>query len=155
PGVAGQQTSLTVAGQGTWTVDDLGNVTFTPLPGFTGDPTPIPYTVQDAGGRTSNSATITVTYVPQADLQITKTDNTTTPLPGTTHTYTIVVTNAGPRSVTGAAVADTFPANFTGVTWKATATGGATGFTASGSGNISDTVTMPAGSAITYLVTGT
>ena len=90
-----------------------------------------------------------------ADLQITKTDNKTTAVPGTSDTYTIVVTNAGPSSVTGATVMDTFPAIFTGVTWTATATGGATGFTASGSGNINDTVTMPAGSIITYLVTGT
>src|SRR5207249_5918487 len=37
----------------------------------------------------------------------------------------------------------------------ATQIGGASGFTASGSGNISDTVTMPAGSVITYIATGT
>lgn len=66
PTTAGQQTSRTVPGQGTWTVDGLGNVTFTPIPGFTQDPTPINYTVQDAGGRTSNQATITIDYVPVA-----------------------------------------------------------------------------------------
>ena len=41
------------------------------------------------------------------------------------------------------------------MTYTASATGGATGFTASGSGNISNTVNMPAGSTITYTVTGT
>ena len=66
PGVAGQQTTRTVTGEGNWTVDALGNVTFTPQTGFTGDPTPITYTVQDAGARTSNQATITIDYVPVA-----------------------------------------------------------------------------------------
>jgi uncharacterized repeat protein (TIGR01451 family) len=96
-----------------------------------------------------------VTVSTDADLQITKTDGKTEAVPGTRDTYTIVVTNAGPSSVTGAMVTDTFPAIFTGVTFTATATGGATGFTAGGSGNINDTVNMPVGSTITYLATGT
>ena len=66
-------------------------------------------------------------------------------MPGTAVTYTIVVTNAGPSNVIGATVADPFPGSLTGVTWTATCTGRAIGFTASGSGNINDTVNMPAG----------
>src|SRR5439155_21769339 len=41
-------------------------VTFTPQAGFTQDPTPINYVVQDATGKTSNQATITIDYVPVA-----------------------------------------------------------------------------------------
>jgi large repetitive protein len=41
-------------------------VTFTPAPGFTLDPTPIPYTVSDTTGLVSNQATITIDYVPVA-----------------------------------------------------------------------------------------
>ena len=41
------------------------------------------------------------------------------------------------------------------MTWTASATGGGHRLTASGSGNINDTVTLPAGSTITYIVTGT
>src|SRR6185503_15939539 len=103
----------------------------------------------------NNSATDTDTLTPQADLQVTKTDGQTTAIPGTPLTYTIVVTNAGPSSVSGASVTDNFPATLTGVTYTATQTGGASGFTASGSGNINDTVDMPFGSSITYVVTGT
>jgi large repetitive protein len=66
PGLAGIQNSLLVAGQGTWTVNAAGDVTFTPVAGFTGDPTPIPYTVSDATGLVSNQATITIDYVPVA-----------------------------------------------------------------------------------------
>src|SRR5207253_2870977 len=100
----------------------------------------------------NNSVTDTDTLTPQADLQITNTDGQATAVPGTPITYTIVVTNAGPSNVTGASVADTFPAALLTPTFTATATGGATGFTASGSGNISNTVTLPSGSTITYVV---
>ncbi len=55
-------TVLTVPGEGEWTVNTTtGEIIFTPLPGFTGNPTPITYTVDDANGR-SATATVTVTY---------------------------------------------------------------------------------------------
>ena len=50
---------------------------------------------------------------------------------------------------------DTFPTIFTGVTFTAIQTGGATGFTASGTGHINNTVNMPAAAKITYKATGT
>lgn len=57
---------LVVAGQGTWTVDQkTGEITFTPAPGFRGDPTPIEYSVQDDAGVTA-TATVTVTYLAPA-----------------------------------------------------------------------------------------
>ena len=92
---------------------------------------------------------------PIADLRITVTDGKATAFAGTTDTYTITVTNSGPSNVIGAVVIDSFPSIFTGVTFTATQTGGASGFTPSGSGNISDTVTMPASSHITYKARGT
>jgi uncharacterized repeat protein (TIGR01451 family) len=104
---------------------------------------------------TNNSATDTDTLTPTADLQITKDDGQTSAVPGRTVTYRIVVTNAGPSDVAGAVVSDSPPVILTGVTYTASATGGATGFTASGNGAISDTVNMPAGAVITYVVTGT
>ncbi|MFI5262126.1 MAG: hypothetical protein ACHQZR_06205, partial [Candidatus Limnocylindrales bacterium] len=88
-----------------------------------------------------------------ADLQITKTDGTDVAIAGSTITYTIVVTNAGPADVVGAKVDDTSP--FDGFAWTAVQTGGASGFTADNSvapfpTNIHDTVDMPSGSTITY-----
>ncbi|MGW8482900.1 Ig-like domain-containing protein [Microbacterium sp. NPDC055903] len=56
-------TELVVDGEGTWTVDpETGAITFTPEPGFIGDPTVIDYTVSDAAGNPTG-ATVTVTYV--------------------------------------------------------------------------------------------
>lgn len=66
PSTPGRQTTLAVPGQGIWTVDNNGWVTFTPQSGFTFDPTPIPYTVQDTTGLTSNVATITLEFKPVA-----------------------------------------------------------------------------------------
>jgi LPXTG-motif cell wall-anchored protein len=56
-------TSLVVAGEGTWTVNPgTGAITFTPEPGYTGDPTPIRYQVTDLDGDIT-TAGVTVTYV--------------------------------------------------------------------------------------------
>lgn len=66
-----------------------------------------------------------------------------------------MVTNAGPSDVSGAVVSDSFPARFTAVTFTATQSGGASGFTATGTGNISDTVALPASSHVTYKAKGT
>lgn len=60
PVTAGQQTSLAVVGEGEFIADNLGNVTFTPETGFTGDSI-INYTVSDNAGDISNSANILVT----------------------------------------------------------------------------------------------
>ena len=98
----------------------------------------------------NNSATDSDTITFKADLKVTVTDGKTTAIAGTKSTYTIVVTNVGPSNVTGAAIQDTFPASFTGVTFTATQTGGAAGFTATGTGNLNDTANMPAASKITY-----
>jgi uncharacterized repeat protein (TIGR01451 family) len=103
----------------------------------------------------NNSATASTTVgAAVADLVVFKTDGAATAAAGSPLSYTIIVSNAGPSAVTGATVADTFPAALTGVTFTATPTGGATG-AASGSGNLSQTVNLPVGSTITYTVTGT
>jgi Domain of unknown function DUF11 len=49
----------------------------------------------------NNSATDSDTLTPQADLSITKTDGVTSVVPGTVDTYTITVTNNGPKWVAG------------------------------------------------------
>ena len=98
----------------------------------------------------NNSATDSDTITYKADLKVTITDGKIAAVPGSKDTYTIVARNVGPSDVTGAIVSDTFPTSITGVTYTATQTGGASGFSASGSGNINDTVVMPSGGVITY-----
>ena len=108
----------------------------------------------------SNIATTTLTVAaattPQADLSIAASDDSEGSVnPGQTDTYTIVVTNNGPSSVTGATVFDPFASTVASDTFTATSTGSPSGFLASGTGNINDTVTMPTGSKITYTVLAT
>ncbi|MFN7961132.1 MAG: IPTL-CTERM sorting domain-containing protein [Thermoanaerobaculia bacterium] len=97
----------------------------------------------------NNSATDTDTLTPMADLSITKTDGVTSVVPGTSTTYTITASNAGPSNAPGSTVADTFPANCGSVTWTCTGAGGGT-CTASGSGNINQTVNLPVGGSVTF-----
>ena len=59
----------------------------------------------------TNTATVTIS--PSFDLQIAKTNNTTTVFSGATTTYTLTVTNNGPDSATGAVVSDTPGAGLT------------------------------------------
>jgi len=103
----------------------------------------------------NNSATDTDAITVKADLKITVTDGKSSVVAGQKNNYTISVSNSGPSNVTGAVVMDNFPSTFTGVTFTATQTGGASGFTPSGSGSINDTVTLPSSSHITYRASGT
>jgi uncharacterized repeat protein (TIGR01451 family) len=96
----------------------------------------------------NNSATDSDTLGASADLSITKTDGVTTATAGGTVTYTITASNAGPSNAAGASVTDTFPASLT-CTWSCVGAGGGT-CTAAGSGNIADTVNLPAAGNVVY-----
>lgn len=101
----------------------------------------------------SRGAAVTVT---SPDLSITKTNGISGVKPGQSAPYTIVVTNNGPGSVTGAVIADSAPTNFTGAGWTCTAGGTATCPAASGTGtSISQTTgVFPAGGTLTYVWQG-
>ncbi len=59
PGLAGRQITVITQRGGTATVDNLGNVTFTPKGGFRGTDL-FTYTVNDNDGATSNAATVRI-----------------------------------------------------------------------------------------------
>ncbi|WP_299637130.1 PA14 domain-containing protein, partial [uncultured Tenacibaculum sp.] len=73
PSTPGRQTTF-ISPEGSWSVDNSGNVTFTPNPSFTNGAVTISYTVDDnytidgnVVPATSNSAQITVNISPDAD----------------------------------------------------------------------------------------
>ena len=110
-----------------------------------------PGTVTSAQGVTNpllGSATLAATGI--VNLNMTKTNGVAFLTPGGTTVYTIGVTNSGPNDVAGVTVTDNPPAGVTFGAWTCVATGGAT--CGSGSGPISDTVTIPNGGSITYTV---
>lgn len=59
----GRVKSFTVINVGTWSVNNSGVLTFTPVLGFTGSPTNIQYTINDPAGLTSNIATVSFTVL--------------------------------------------------------------------------------------------
>ncbi len=101
---------------------------------------------------TTNGATSTDDFAEEAfDLAITKTDGTTTYTPGSSTTYTIVVSNNGPSNVTGAAVNDLLQSPITSATWSAVASAGASVATSSGTGSITnDLVSLIPGATVTF-----
>jgi uncharacterized repeat protein (TIGR01451 family) len=110
------------------------------------------------------SATITTSPLPTT-LSITKTDNdggsSVTDTSGTVNagsqiTYTVVVDNTGSVAADPVTVTDTMPSDISSDSWTATESGGASGYSASGTGGIDDTtVDLPASTSVTYTITAT
>jgi uncharacterized repeat protein (TIGR01451 family) len=92
---------------------------------------------------------------PLSNAAITKTDNTTTYVPGQVLTYTIVASNAGPQAMIDAVVTDTFPADLTNVSWTCVASSGSACGSPSGTGDINETVDLLVGGTATFTVTTT
>ncbi|MBB4807527.1 putative repeat protein (TIGR01451 family) [Chryseobacterium defluvii] len=90
-----------------------------------------------------------------ADIAVTKTDGVGTYASGTTTTYTVTVSNAGPFGVLGATVSDPVPAGIpaANVSYTAAVAGGATtSVVGTQTGAINDLVSLPVGGTVTYTV---
>ncbi|MEI7479175.1 MAG: DUF11 domain-containing protein [Actinomycetes bacterium] len=145
--VAGGTVTYTVTGTvpASLTGDRKNTVTVTPPAGTT-----------DNGCSPNCKADVTTPADPHTNLKITKTASANPYVPGRVLTYTIKVENAGPSDAPGTSVVDTLPAELAGhgFHWTCVASSGST-CTASGSGDIADTVKIVAGGKVTYTVTGT
>jgi uncharacterized repeat protein (TIGR01451 family) len=114
--------------------------TVTPPTGGT-DPNPFDNTATDTDGLT-----------PVADVSVTSVTASKTALPGRTVHYTVTARNDGPSTSAGAFLTDLFSSSFDSESWTSVATGGATGNTSNGSGNITDTLTLPPNSTVIYSI---
>ena len=159
PTTAGIQNTATTA-DGTWTVDALGNVTFTPNNGFTGLTT-LDYTVNDdytldgnLVAATSNIATLTVTVLDGPDLSLTKTIDNATPVSGETIIFTLVLTNTGSTSTTGVQVEDILPSGLVYDSGNSTIPAGTSYDNVSGIWDLS-TLTINNGDTFTLLIAAT
>ncbi|PWD50841.1 hypothetical protein C8046_09450 [Serinibacter arcticus] len=71
--------TLTVPGEGVWTLNDDGTVTFAPEATFSGDTTPVTYTVRDTNGTpTTAELTVTVQAGPAAEADVNSTPQNVT-----------------------------------------------------------------------------
>ena len=87
-----------------------------------------------------------------ADLGVVKTGPGGSYTPGSSLQYTMVVTNYGGGSVTGATLLDVMPAEVTGASWTAIYAGGGSG-PASGTGDINALLNLPVNGTATFTVT--
>jgi uncharacterized repeat protein (TIGR01451 family) len=94
----------------------------------------------------NDSATDSDTLTPQCDVGVTKSDGVTSVVPGTTTTYTIVVSNGGPSTATNVAVSDPLPAGVTSFSWSGNGK-------ANQPGALRDTIaSLAPGASVTYTV---
>ncbi|GGR14480.1 beta strand repeat-containing protein [Deinococcus ruber] len=118
--------------------------------GITTDQTPV--------GTVSNTASLTVTASTSADLSITKTGPSTA-ISGTSISYTLTLSSAGPAPANNATFSDPNTANLTGITAVCQSpSAGVSGCSATvaASGNVSGSVTaFPSGGSVQVLITGT
>jgi len=102
----------------------------------------------------------TLTVLPVVDLSITKEADVASYAAGEQVVYTVTVSNAAStaaKPVTTAqdvTITDPVPARVTGPTWTCASAGGATCGVAGGTGDVADTVTVPPGGSVVYVVTG-
>jgi CshA-type fibril repeat protein len=85
-------TVLTVANEGTYTVNANGTVTFDPLPTFTGTATQVAYQISDSLGRITDALITPTVDAPTAP---TATAQTRSVLPGGTATFTTITGTSG------------------------------------------------------------
>lgn len=102
---------------------------------------------------TNNLAAVSTAINLAFDLSVSKDDGQTLTVPGSEAVYTITVTNNGGSDLNGVTVSDTVPAAITNPTWTCAA-GPAAACTASGSGDINDSVSIPAGGSLVYTLRG-
>ncbi len=88
------------------------------------------------------------------DLAITKTDSVSTIPAGDPVTYVVHASNLSAWDLATGTVSDTMSSKLSNVTWTCSATSGST-CSASGTGSISDTVSIKAGGSVTYTVHAT
>jgi uncharacterized repeat protein (TIGR01451 family) len=105
-----------------------------------------------SGGLTGQVYTVT----PAIDVRVGFTRDMSSANEGNPIVYTFTVVNNGPGTATGVGVQLTPPGTLTGAAWSCTnGTGGATCPNASGMGAINETVNMPSGGSLIYMLSGT
>jgi uncharacterized repeat protein (TIGR01451 family) len=139
PSTPAIENSYSVAGQGTFTVNSSGVLTFTPSGSFSGVVT-IPYTVADVTGERSSPANITI-IVTGADLS-TSISGPTSASPGAQITYTVNASNLGVETATNVVPTVQLPAGLSGVTVSSGSYN-----TTSGLVTFATTASLPSGAA--------
>lgn len=97
----------------------------------------------------NNEASFDTTVISEADLVVSKTDNTTTAVPGESLTYVIEVRNDGPSDAIDVDVIDPFPVSLDCI-WQCAPESGATCTGGQIQADLIDTIALPALTGVTY-----
>jgi uncharacterized repeat protein (TIGR01451 family) len=100
----------------------------------------------------NNVSSVSATVSAVADVSVSKQVSPTELVAGQTVTFTINVLNAGPSDAPSVAIVDELPAGLTDASWSCSATPPAVCPAASGSGDLIETVAMPAGGALEFVI---
>ena len=92
---------------------------------------------------------------PVADISVTNDDGLTSVDVGGTVTYRIVAANNGPSADPAVRLTDDFPDGLTMCSYTSVAAGGASDNTAAGTGDLSETLSLPVGGEVAYTATCT
>ncbi|PID68437.1 MAG: hypothetical protein CR968_01610, partial [Flavobacteriia bacterium] len=120
----------------------------------TGEATLISASVAAEGNDGAHCVNDAITFA--SDLSVTKTDNQTEYTPGTTNTYTVEVSNAGPFTAVNATVQDLVPSGIpeSNVSYSVVTTqGSSTSVVGTQTGAINDVVNILKDGKITYTIT--
>ena len=106
-----------------------------------------------SSGNDSNEESIQARlYRTEADLEVTLSDGSTTAVPGGVVIYDLGVTNLGPDPALAATLTDVLPADLD-CTWTSLASGGASGNSAAGSGDLLENLVLPVAAQVVYELT--
>lgn len=133
----------------------INKATVTGPGGLVDATTPLPVGICLPGDTTNNECSDSDDIGLKSDISVTKTAGSAGAVPGESLTYQVVVSNAGPATVGGVTVTDSnlTQAAFSSATWSCTAFNGAVCGAVNGSGNISQSVNLPAGGYVRYDIT--
>jgi uncharacterized repeat protein (TIGR01451 family) len=91
----------------------------------------------------------------QVDVSVAMSASPTTYTAGQAIALNIVAANSGPAAAPGTTIVDLFPATLTNLSWTCTGSGGGTCPAASGNGNITGQINLPANATSTFSVSAT
>ncbi len=113
------------------------------------DPLVITATVTSSVAAQSSAPQVSSPLRREADISVSKTATGSTYTPGASTTYQVSVNNTGPSDASGVVLSDAAPTGVTFTSWTCSGNCSST----PGSGNLSETLTLPAGGNATFQVT--
>jgi uncharacterized repeat protein (TIGR01451 family) len=134
----------------------VATVSATPPASITNTASVMPASGVCLPGNTAPPCTAAASNASASQITVTKTADDASYSGGGTLSWTLTITNSGSSSADGTSVSDALPAGIVSSSWTCVPGIGAVCANPNGTGAINETITtLPAGSSVTYLISGT